>query len=118
MATQAELDLFNALNRLAKWRSHFAGWQLGTRLKGDPECDAVRDHREVSMLTRVEVNALTRLLIDKGVCTEEEFNKQLTDEANWLSTSYEERFPGCKATDAGMEYDIPEAAETMKGWRP
>jgi hypothetical protein len=33
-----------ALQKLAKWRLIFAGWQLGTRLKGDPECDAVRDH--------------------------------------------------------------------------
>lgn len=34
------------LNVVCKWRSLFAGWQLGTRPKGDPESDAVRDHRE------------------------------------------------------------------------
>ena len=33
-----------ALNVLAKWRTLLAGWQLGTRPKGDPECDAVSDH--------------------------------------------------------------------------
>jgi hypothetical protein len=26
---------FEALNRLTKWRAFFAGWQLGTRPKGD-----------------------------------------------------------------------------------
>ena len=40
---------YEACNRLTKWRSVFAGWQLGTRAKGDPECDAVRDHREVTI---------------------------------------------------------------------
>jgi hypothetical protein len=33
-----------ALNVLAKWRGLFAGWQLGTRPKGDPESDAVRSN--------------------------------------------------------------------------
>lgn len=45
------------LEKLGKWRSLFAGWQLGTRLDNDPECQAVRDHREVTMLLRTEVNA-------------------------------------------------------------
>lgn len=116
--TQTERDLMSALNRLAKWRMVFAGWQLGTRMKGDAECDAVRDHRELSMLTRAEVNTLTRLMIDKGVFTDEEFAIQLTEEATWLSDSYEERFPGCKATDEGIAMDVDRVAETMKGWRP
>lgn len=56
---------FDALNKLTKWRMVFAGWQLGTRPKGDPECDAVRDHREATMIQRVEISALSRLLIKK-----------------------------------------------------
>src|SRR5438067_1656730 len=39
-----------ALNRLTKWRSVFCGWQLGTRSSTDPEAQAVRDHREATML--------------------------------------------------------------------
>jgi hypothetical protein len=50
-----------ALNRLTKWRNVFVGWQLGTREKGDPEGDAVRDHREQSIILRAEVTALTGL---------------------------------------------------------
>jgi hypothetical protein len=45
-----EAGYMAALNRLCKWRAIFAGWQLGTRAKGDPESDAVRDHREVTIL--------------------------------------------------------------------
>ena len=59
-----------AMNRLAKWRSVFAGWQLGTRQIGDPESDAVRDHREVTLLLRAEQSALVLLLIEKGIFTE------------------------------------------------
>lgn len=43
-------DVQSALNRVTKWRSIFTGWQLGTRAKGDPEGDAVRDHRELSII--------------------------------------------------------------------
>jgi hypothetical protein len=103
------------LNRLAKWRSLFAGWQLGTRPIGDPECDAVRDHREATIIQRAELSALTGLLIEKGVFTAEEFGVVLAHEADQLSQDYERRFPGVKATDIGLEMD-GRAAQTMKGW--
>jgi hypothetical protein len=45
-----EEKLFLALNRIAKWRTILAGWQLGTKPKGDPTCDAVRDHREATIM--------------------------------------------------------------------
>jgi len=62
-----ERKLSDALNKFAKWRTWFASWQLGTRSDHDGECSAVKDHREVTMLLRAEVNALTKVLIDKGV---------------------------------------------------
>src|SRR5258707_8554059 len=52
-----EQRMLAALNRLTKWRTHYAGWQLGTRAKGDPESDAVRDHRELTMLLRVDLTS-------------------------------------------------------------
>lgn len=107
-----------ALNRLAKWRTVFAGWQLGTRPQTDPECQAVRDHREATMLLRVEVNALAGLLIAKGVFTPDEWDGQLRNEAELLNRAYEERFPGFRATDEGLTMDVTRAAETMKGWKP
>lgn len=106
------------LNRLAKWRSVFAGWQLGTRLESDAECQAVRDHRELTMLLRVEVNALTACLIEAGIITPRSYTEQVILEADALSASYEGKFPGMSATDRGISYDLPRAAETMKGWPP
>ena len=108
---------FEACNRLTKWRSVFAGWQLGTRASDDPECQAVRDHREVTMLLRAEVTALTKVLTDKGVMMYEDFTEAIIEEADLLSKDYEKRFPGMRATDIGIQYD-KRAAETMKGWKP
>lgn len=107
-----------ALNKLCKWRMVFAGWQLGTRTTGDPECDAVRDHREVTMLMRAEINALTKLCLDKGVFTVPQFQAQLLDDVEHLDKSYEEKFPGFKSSDTGMVMDIEKCKGTMKGWRP
>ena len=107
-----------ATQRLAKWRTLFAGWQLGTRAKGDPEGDAVRDHREVTILLRAEMNALLGLLVEKEVITFEEFAVALEREADLLSADYARRFPGIRAADHGLEFVPHIAADTMRGWRP
>ena len=112
-------EAFNALNRLAKWRVVFTGWQLGTRLKGDAEGDAVRDHREVTILLRAEVSALVGLLAAKGVFTLDEWTSALGTEAELLALDYARRFPGLCAVDDGIEiYDVDKARQTTKGWRP
>jgi len=108
----------NWIERLCKWRTVFAGWQLGTRAKGDPESDAVRDHRELSMMLRAGSSAIVGLLIKKGVFTVEEYNAQLQEEAQYLCEAYERKFPGFKATDEGMQMDTVIARDTMQGWKP
>lgn len=113
-------SLRTALNRLAKWRATFASWQLGTRLQTDAECAAIRDHREVTIMLRAEVSALTQLLIAKGVFTFDEFQTALEGEANALDALYESKFPGFTATDSGMSMKLPEALDTMRrmNWKP
>jgi hypothetical protein len=106
-----------SLNRLAKWRSVFAGWQLGTRPLTDPECQAVRDHRELSLILRAEVSTLVHLLVKKGVFTTEEFTTALGDEADMMDADLQRRFPGMSSTEEGMKFDA-RAHETMKGWKP
>ncbi len=113
-----EGTLEKALQKLAKWRSVFAGWQLGTRPSTDPECQAVRDHREVTIMLRAEVNALTKCLLDSGIVSGEQFQNTLLEEVKALDRAYEEKFPGFRTIDVGVEMKMPEAAETMKGWRP
>lgn len=106
------------LNRLGKWRNLLTGWQLGTRPKGDPEGDAVRDHREATLIQRAELSALSQLLIDKGVFTPQEHCDEIERQADLLSTALEARFPGIRATDHGLEIDMAQAVQTMRGWKP
>jgi hypothetical protein len=115
------MSAIDALNRVAKWRGLLAGWQLGTRPKGDPECDAVRDHREVTILLRVEGSALTGLLLAKGLITQAEWETALAQEANLLNAAYARRFPGVTATDSGLVLDLKKltAADSwMRNWKP
>lgn len=112
-------DMHAALERVAKWRSTFAGWQLGTRLKGDPECDAVRDHREATIMLRVEASAITRLLIEKGLLSQAEVQQAFLDEAEALDLELSRRFPGLRSVENGIEiYDLQKARNTMRGWKP
>lgn len=105
---------WRVLNKLTKWRNFFASWQLGTRPPEDGEYKAVRDHRELTILLRAEVSALTGLLIRKGVFTAEEFTMALTAEGKLLDHDYEERYPGWRSTNSGMSMKMPEAGETMR----
>lgn len=112
-------DVLRALNRVCKWRTILAGWQLGTRRDDDPECQAVRDYIDRMIVLRVEATALTKLLLDKGVFDQAELADALCLEADELSKMYEARFPGMRATDTGIHfYDLNAVKQTMKGWRP
>lgn len=113
-APTAREIMISALNRLCRWRTVLAGWQLGTRLASDPECAAVRDQRELLLLLRVDVNALTQLLIAKGVFTTIELEEQSTLEAALLERCLEDRFPGYTATASGISIDPRLAVQTNK----
>lgn len=113
-------DTLEALNRLAKWRAHFAGWQLGTRASTDPESQAVRDHRELTMMMRVELSALAGLLIAKQVFTAKEWTEAIGREAEALNATYERRWPGVTSRRDGLTYDVEKVQDAgwMAGWKP
>ncbi len=114
-----EQRLRAALEKFTKWRSVFAGWQLGTRSNEDAESRAVRDHRELTMLLRAEQNAMLQLMVAKGVFTLPEWHEQLLAEVQHLDKAYEKKFPGYRTIPEGVEiYSIPLAQDTMRGWRP
>lgn len=111
-------QLQDACNKFTKWRTVFAAWQLGTRAKEDPECEAVRDHRELSMLMRAEISALTALLLEHKVCTQEQLQMAILTEVQMLDRAYQKRFPGFQSRDYGIEMNIALASDTMRTWRP
>jgi hypothetical protein len=106
--------MMRSLNRLTKWRTFFASWQLGTRPPEDGELRAIKHHLEMSMIMRAELSALVFLLTEKGVFTEQEWYDALSAEATALSSIYAKSFPGWKATDQGMSMKLPEARQTMQ----
>lgn len=108
--------LFRSLNRITKWRSVFAGWQLGTRPSSDAECQAVKHHVECTILTRVENSALVSLLVKKKVFTSEEWGLEVANECEHLNAAYEKLFPGFKATQDGIDIDVQLANQTTKNW--
>lgn len=110
--------VWKVLNRLCKWRIVFAGWQLGTRHETDAECRAVKEHREATMLMRVELSAVMTILKRKGILQDGELDAALIDEAERLDKQYEKLFPGFTATDSGISMDPKIVPQTMKGWRP
>lgn len=118
MSGITETQLSMLLNKLCKWRLVFAGWQLGTRPDTDPECQAVRDQRDLLIMLRVESSAISALMIKAGVFSRQQFMDQLAAEALALDDAYQRKFPGFRSTNVGMEMDAQLAAETMKGWRP
>jgi hypothetical protein len=113
-----EREYVAALQRLAKWRAAYAGWQLGTRANTDPEAQAVRDSRELLLILRAEVNALTALLVRAGLFGRDDFLRQIIEECDHLQRLQEQKFPGFTATEHGLTIDTHRAVETMKGWRP
>lgn len=107
------------LNRLCKWRGPLTGRILGTRTKEDAQAQGFRDLFEKLLILRVEVTALTALLIEKNALfTAEEFGAQINKEAELLCEQYAKRFPGLVAHDWGIEMKMPEAQQTMQGWPP
>lgn len=107
-------SLNRALQKLTKWRTVFASWQLGTRSDKDGELLAVKNHREATILLRAEVTALTGILLNKGICTEEELQNVLEAEALNLSDSYAGYFLGFTADHQGIRIQMPQVAETMQ----
>ena len=111
-----EEDMLRMLNKVAKWRTFFASWQLGTRPHDAGELRAVKNQRELFILLRVEQSALARLLLQKGVFTLEEWQAAVLAEAAVLDAAYEEAYPGWSASaddGLGMNMKMPEAGRTM-----
>lgn len=103
-----------AIEKLGKWRALYAGWWFGTRSLKDGQARAARDNFDRTIMLRCEVNALTALLIAKGVFTPEEFQGQLLDDVEHLDRELEKRWDGIRTTPDGLEFfDLIRSQRTM-----
>lgn len=105
--------VFEAANKLAKWRSVYAGWRLGTRAKSDGESQYTRDLHEQLLLLRAEVSALTWLVRDLGA-THEQVQERMLTEYTELDKLQEQKFPGFRTEQGGVHMQFPDAADTMR----
>lgn len=90
-------------NALAKWRNvhaakMFGYWKSGKEYNSDPrkkaQYDEYTDLRELCLILRAEVNALTSMLAMKRVCTREELILMMNDETGLLIAAWQKKFPG------------------------
>lgn len=101
--------------RLCKWRNLFNMMAtLGDRFALERY---VRDNADRTLLLRAEVNAITALLIQKGVFTPLEFTAQLDVEAEELMHALEKIYPGFMAGDDGLSMQMPQAQQTIESWK-
>lgn len=107
-------DATAALNRLCKWRSVLAGWHLGTRSADAPGVQAMRDLQDFRLVMRAEMNAITELMIQKGIFTKAEYDAALALAADECELDLQRSFPGYRATDAGMDINVAVAMETNR----
>lgn len=103
----------DALNRVCKWRRVFTGKMLGTAAESDPLIVGMNDIQEARIIMRVELTAITGLLLAKGVFAGDELNEAIGKEADLLNADYATRFPGFTATDDGIDMDVEMVRKTM-----
>lgn len=103
-------------NRLAKYRSVYAGSlaelgqgrQLGLLPRDHPGIVLTRDLIEKVLLARAELNAFSRILVEKNVITQAEVEVIMADEYAYLADAHE-KITGYKATADGLTM-TPESA--------
>jgi hypothetical protein len=106
-----------ALNRLNHWGMLLTGRIAGTLRADDPRSKGYRDLFQKFLIQRAEVNAITAILLEKGITTREDLTKRITDEATHLDQLHEQQYPGVRSTDSGLDfYDLPKVQTWMKGW--
>lgn len=110
----AQVRVIRSADKLAKWRTVYTGWLLGTRAHEDPESRYHRNRNELLLLMRAELSAVTRLISELPGVTREHILTVMAEEYEALDSSLEEFFPGYSSRPDGMSIKLPEAAETMR----
>ncbi len=103
-----------ALNRVCKWRRVFTGKMVGSGAEDDPLIVGMNDIQEARIITRVELTAITGLLLRAGVFTPEELHAAIENEADLLNADFARQFPGFTAQDDGMHMETEAMLKTMK----
>lgn len=100
------------MDRVVHWKVVLANWQLGTRDANNGPFQALQDLHESLLRKQVKLDALTEILVNRGFVSPEALLEKQIEVAVRLDQSLESRFPGVKATDAGLDIDADVYQET------
>ena len=89
----------------------FASNVLAGRVASEYVRLSVRDVADLAYFLRAEVNAITKLLIDKGIVEKSELIERINEELEILINAKEEQFK-IALTDQGISFDLDKRKET------
>lgn len=109
----------SARARLFRWSKLLVGEFLGTTGDQDPRFHYLRHIEDRTQALRAEVNALTRILIEKGIVTRGEAEGIFEEEFALQCKALEAAHPGATATEDGIVLDpgrIADITQWMGNW--
>jgi hypothetical protein len=96
--------IYHGYSRLRQFARHSLGRILGTVAATDRRYKFFLDLAETKLFLRAEYNALTRLLLEKGVMTEQEFAKVLSEELETAVKDQRVKWPEVKPSATGDSF--------------
>jgi len=106
--------IFAAFSRLRQFARYTVGRVTGTCPPSRGSYRQMLDLAESRHIHRVELNALTGLLIRKGVFTQAEFDQQLEDEALHYEAAVQKQFPEVRPAPDGRSYALDPAGAVKR----
>lgn len=103
-------SLNKAFGRIRQFARYAVGRITGTTPNTNGAYKQLLSLDEARFLHRVELTALTRLMIAKGVFTSEEFAHQTLEEAIAFEHQLKEHFPEVTPADDGGSYSLDPVA--------
>lgn len=112
--------LIAAYSRLRQFARYSVGRMFGTTTAAHPGYRHMLDLGESKLAHRAEINALTKVLQDKGIVTQAEWGKFLEEELVLAEKDQRELFPEVTPAADGRSFslDVAASAKRMReeGW--
>lgn len=94
-----------SIHRALSWSFVLATRLMGIRPMDDQASMSIREVYQQLIMLRIEVNALNRYLGEVAGYDEERYMRMWGEEAETISMSFSEQFPGLVVTDDGIQFD-------------
>lgn len=108
--------LINAVKKAANRLHHISFFYAGAMYElvhgkqvafvkdGTPGLSTTRDLVDLILFCRAEINGMTKLLIDKGIITQEEYHERVAEEYEYFAQAKARHFGASESSDAGLVF--------------